>query len=193
MDPEKSPSIERRRSSDPNPRWLRFFNHAKRARQYVDGNVQGGLLSRMAIHWGMFFFTTAFGFIVLQIIICRDQRTFLESLWDSTTEFSALGLLVLTLLPAFMLDVIRFSNRFAGPMVRLRRFLKELGENGEVPQLKFRDDDFWIEVAKEFNLCRDRMIRQQLEIDVLRAQLAEYRLNFPEAWKSDDRVVNVEA
>jgi hypothetical protein len=60
-----------------------------------------------------------------------------------------------------------------------------LGESGEVPALNFRDDDFWTEVAREFNLCRDRVLRQRLEIDRLRTQLNEYRLNLPQDRKAE--------
>ncbi len=185
MDSEKSKPVERRTYAEASPRWLRFFGQVKRARQYVDRNVQGGLISRVAIHWGMFFFTTAFAYIVVQAIASPNGQTFLQRLQNSLTEFSLLGLLMLTMLPAFMLDVVRFSNRFAGPMVRLRRFLNQLGEQGESPALKFRDDDFWVEVAKDFNLCRERIMRQKMELERLRQELAQYQLSTVKKWDSE--------
>lgn len=187
MDSEKSKPVDRRIFIEPSPRWLRFFGQVKRVRQYVDRNVQGGLISRMAIQWGLFFFTTAFAYVVVQAIVSPNGDSFLQRMQTALTEFSVLGLLMLTLLPAFMLDVVRFSNRFAGPMVRLRRFLREMGEHGAVPPLKFRDDDFWAEVANEFNLCRERIIRQKLEIDRLENQLAEYRLPPNQDWKIEEQ------
>ncbi|MFN5709871.1 MAG: hypothetical protein ACK48X_17590, partial [Planctomycetota bacterium] len=87
-------------------------------------------------------------------------------------------------------DIIRFSNRFAGPMVRLRRFMKELGEVGDAPPLKFRDDDFWSELAKDFNLCRERIIRQKLEIERLQLLISEYRTNGQITWKVEEQAVN---
>ena len=189
MDSEKSKPVNRRTFTEPSPRWLRFFGQIKRARQYVDRNVQGGLISKMAIHWGIFFFTTAFAYIVVQAIISPNGNSFLQRIQNALTEFSMLGLLMLTLLPAFMLDVIRFSNRFAGPIARLSRFLRELGEHGEVPPLKFRDDDFWSEIAKDFNLCRERIMRQSLEIDRLQTQLAEFRLSTPHLWNDEEQTI----
>jgi len=189
MDSEKSKPINQRTFPEYCPRWLRFFSQIKRARKYVDRNVQGGLLTRMAIHWGVFFFTTAFAYIVVQAIVSPSGASFLQRIQSSLTQFSLLGLLMLTLMPAFLLDVVRFSNRFAGPIVRLRRFLRELGENGEVPPLKFRDDDFWMDVAKEFNVCRERIYRQKMEIERLQALLHEHSIdstNWSEAGKSTD-------
>jgi len=180
MDSEKSKPVVQRTFPEYCPRWLRFFSQIKRARKYVDRNVQGGLLTRMAIHWGVFFFTSAFAYIVIQAIVSPNGTSFLQRIQSSITEFSLLGLLMLTLMPAFLLDVVRFSNRFAGPIVRLRRFMRELGENGEVPPLKFRDDDFWMEIANEFNVCRERIYRQRLEIERLQALLQENSIHLPD-------------
>lgn len=177
MDSDNSKSVDQPNNQELCPRWLRFFSQIKRARQYVDRNVQGGLLTRVATHWGVFIFTTAFAYIVVQAIISPNGATFLQRIQNSLTEFALLGLLMLMLLPAFLLDVIRFSNRFAGPIVRLRRFLRELGENGEAPPLKFRDDDFWTDVASEFNPCRERVYRQKEEIERLQALLNEHSNN----------------
>lgn len=177
MDSEKSKPVEQRTFPEYCPRWLRFFSQIKRARKYVDRNVQGGLLTRMAIHWGVFFFTSAFAYIVVQAIVSPNGTSFLQRVQNSITEFSLLGLLMLTLMPAFLIDVVRFSNRFAGPIVRLRRFLRELGQNGEVPPLKFRDDDFWMEIANEFNVCRERIYRQRMEIERLQALLNEHSID----------------
>lgn len=184
MDPEKSKPVNQRVFLETSPRWLRFFSQVKRARMYVDKNVQGGILTRVAIHWGLFFFTTAFAYIVIQAIVAPTGSTFVSRLQGALTEFTILGFLMLSLLPAFMLDFVRFSNRFAGPIVRLRRFLRELGENGDVPPLKFRDDDFWVDVAKEFNVCRERLMRQKLEIERLQNLLAANDIDASE-WKPE--------
>jgi hypothetical protein len=189
MDSEKSKPVEQRTFPEYCPRWLRFFSQIKRARKYVDRNVQGGLLTRMAIHWGVFFFSSAFAYIVVQAIVSPNGTSFLQRVQNSITEFSLLGLLMLTLMPAFLLDVVRFSNRFAGPIVRLRRFLRELGENGEVPPLKFRDDDFWMEIAKEFNVCRERIYRQRMEIERLQALLNENAIDWTD-WSAESQSKN---
>lgn len=190
MDSETLQPKERRSFVEPSPYWLRIFGQVKRVRRYVDRKVQGGLLVRMAIHWGLFFFTSAFAYVVIQAIASPSGNSFLQRMQSALTVFSLLGLLMLTLVPAFMLDIIRFSNRFAGPMVRLRRFMKELGEVGDAPPLKFRDDDFWSELAKDFNLCRERIIRQKLEIERLQLLISEYRTNGQITWKVEEQAVN---
>jgi hypothetical protein len=39
--------------------------------------------------------------------------------------------------------------------------------------MKFRDDDFWMEICSEFNTVRNVVLEQQIEIDNLRTKLAE--------------------
>ncbi len=46
---------------------------------------------------------------------------------------------------------MRLSNRFAGPMLRLRRSLRALGRGEYVEPLEFRGADFWQEFADDFN------------------------------------------
>ena len=88
-------------------------------------------------------------------------------------ELSFLGLIFLAVFPAFMLDTVRFSNRFVGPIVRLRRHLVELGQNGETDEVKFRGNDFWQSVASEFNEINEQFKAQKAEIAELKQQLSQ--------------------
>ena len=55
------------------------------------------------------------------------------------------------LLPMVVVDIIRLSNRFAGPLVRLRRAMRALARGEHVQPIYFREGDFWQEFANEFN------------------------------------------
>jgi hypothetical protein len=66
----------------------------------------------------------------------------------------------LILLPIVMLDVMRLSNRFVGPVVRLRNGLREVAEGRPAQPLNFRDDDFWRELATDFNRAAARLARE---------------------------------
>jgi hypothetical protein len=62
----------------------------------------------------------------------------------------------LILLPIVMIDVVRMSNRFVGPVVRLRGALNELAETGHTGPVVFRDNDYWHELAVDFNRVAER-------------------------------------
>jgi len=72
--------------------------------------------------------------------------------------------------PVFVLDTIRFSNRFVGPVTRLRRNLRDL-KSGQVETLKFRGHDFWNEMANEYNELAEFIQQQHNQIAILKSQL----------------------
>ena len=61
------------------------------------------------------------------------------------------------LLPVFVLDTIKMSNRFAGPIYRLRQTIRSIAQGDPPPRLKFRDFDFWQGLAQDFNQMVDHL------------------------------------
>ena len=143
----------------------------KRKQNYVDSSVQGALLRRIFFHWCAFFGVAALAVILMQTLLGDPSKTVIERLRFEMGEFVFLGLVILALFPAFMLDTIRFSNRFVGPIVRLRRHLRELGTNEITDHCSFRDNDFWAEMALEFNRVADMVKTQKAEIVRLESEL----------------------
>ncbi len=143
----------------------------KRKQKYVDTNVQGALLRRILFHWVAFFFVTALTVILMKSLIGDMNLTFMENIKNSIGEFSLIGVILLCLFPVFMLDTVRFSNRFVGPIGRLRRHLQELGTEKTTQKCSFRDNDFWSEMAGEFNKVVDLVEKQEAEIARLKGQL----------------------
>ena len=65
----------------------------------------------------------------------------------------------LILLPGVIFDLVRMSNRFAGPVYRLRGLMRDLARGKPVEPVRFRHGDFWQEFADDFNTvaaCPDR-------------------------------------
>ncbi len=143
----------------------------KRKQNFVDKGVQGGLIRRIFVHWLVFFFVTALAVLSLKTLLGEPSLSFASRLANEMGDMFYLGIIFLAIFPAFMLDTIRFSNRFVGPIVRLRRHIRELGD-GKTDEVKFRDGDFWQTLAGEFNAVNDLVKRQQAEIEQLKSQLA---------------------
>jgi nitrogen fixation/metabolism regulation signal transduction histidine kinase len=60
-------------------------------------------------------------------------------------------LVMVFLLPVFVIDSIKLSHRFAGPIFALRRAIREVAA-GQMPRkLKFRRRDFWKDLAEDYN------------------------------------------
>jgi nitrate/nitrite-specific signal transduction histidine kinase len=61
--------------------------------------------------------------------------------------------------PATLLDFLRLSHRWVGPIYRLRTSLQALNPGEAVKPLAFRDGDFWQELAGDFNQMADELKR----------------------------------
>jgi len=149
----------------------------QRKKNFVDKHVQGALLRRIFFHWLIFFVVVTMSVVMLQAMLGDPAQSLSTRLKAEMGEFIFMGVILLALFPAFMLDTIRFSNRFVGPIARLRRHLRQLG-NGETDRCQFRENDYWAEMAGEFNevatmveMQREQLENRDAEIERLKATL----------------------
>ena len=148
---------------------------AKRKRFLVDRKVQGALGARIACHWMVFIACSVLVTSVLRIITSVDQGGINDAIGSAIREqIISIGVL-LSLLPWFLHDSMKLSNRFAGPMVRLRDSMRQLRENEpSQTNVKFRDGDFWLDIAAEFNLMKSRIEAERAELEERREAMAQW-------------------
>jgi hypothetical protein len=116
----------------------------------IDKHVQGALLFRTIVYW--FFLLVAASLILQGVYAVREPGGTFLSYYDLVLErHGVLALVTLVLLPLVVYDVLVTTNRFAGPVYRLRRALRALAAGERVEPLQFREKDFWREAADEFN------------------------------------------
>ena len=139
----------------------------KRKKNFVDNKVQGALLRRIFSHWLLFFAVAGGSVLLLQTLLGDSNVPVMDRLKEQIGEFTLFAIVMAALFPGFMLDTVRFSNRFVGPVGRLRRHLQQLSR-GDTSECSFRGDDFWVEAAAEFNAGADLVKSQQEEIERLR-------------------------
>lgn len=134
------------------------MSEMKRLRKhlFVDPKVQGALVARVILYWFVCLISITLMLLCWRIITGppRMFATHMEEMWDS---FGPAVIASFILLPLVIVDVLRFSNRFVGPLLRLRRSMRQLGRGEEVEPIEFRADDFWPEFADEFNAIRLRL------------------------------------
>jgi len=151
-----------------------MFRLKPRRRLFVDTDVQGALLYRIAIYWCFSVMTICLITLCVQAI-SQPSRPFLEYFAFSQffVQHGPLVLTSLVLVPLIMFDVVAISNRFVGPLFRMRRSMRELAVGQEVEPIQFREKDFWQEVAQEFNLVLNRVEELKQELSATKQQLAE--------------------
>lgn len=109
-------------------------------------------MRKLACHWLIFLGTALFVLSAWQLLLSGDPlNPFSDGMREAWLQMAPLFLVLLALLPVFIWDTVKFSNHFAGPMLRLRRAIRALADGEKVQPLKFRNGDFWIPVADDFN------------------------------------------
>ena len=65
------------------------------------------------------------------------------------------------LLPVFVMDTIKLSHRFAGPIFSLRREMREVADGKPPQKLQFRQGDFWHDLADDYNAMIARLAPEE--------------------------------
>jgi hypothetical protein len=141
----------------------------KRRQLFVDPKVQGALVLRLLGYWAVTIVTVS-AMVLCWRIVTGPGRLFYTHLDDLWFHYGTALVASLLLLPLIVIDCIRLSNRFAGPLFRMRRCLRDLAAGLPVPPIHFRDGDFWIEVADEFNAVSAKLQRLEQEVADLRSE-----------------------
>ncbi len=122
-----------------------------RKQLFVDPKVQGALVLRVILYWAFCLITITIMLLCWRILTgpARLFYTHFNDLWFFYGPALIASLLVL---PLVVIDSLRLSNRFVGPLMRLRRSMRDLTRGERVEPIRFRDDDFWHDFAEEFNV-----------------------------------------
>jgi len=120
-----------------------------RRRLFVDPKVQGALVLRVLLYWVVCLMTITLMLLCWSIL--KTPRMFYWHFDDMWFHYGPALIASFVLLPMVIVDIIRLSNRFAGPMLRLRRSMRALARGEHVEPVQFREGDFWKEFADEFN------------------------------------------
>jgi nitrogen fixation/metabolism regulation signal transduction histidine kinase len=142
-----------------------------RKKNFIDSKVQGALTRRIIFHWLVFMLVTSAVAFVLQVLAdpFRGLSAHLKDLWWTHGPFL---LVMVFLLPVFVMDAIKLSNRFAGPIFSLRRAIRRIAA-GEAPRkLKFRQGDFWQDLADDYNA----MLAKLGALEIEKSESAEKKL-----------------
>lgn len=148
-----------------------IVQRTSRRRLFVDQQIQGTLLYRIGIYWCFAVLT------VCLVTLCFRAITYggpSDSFWDYFafreffTQYGLVVLASLVLVPVIMFDVLVTTNRFSGPLYRVRRSLRALAEGEKVAPIQFRENDFLKDLADEFNAVVQRV--EELENELAEAK-----------------------
>ena len=124
--------------------------YPKRTKRFIDASVQGSLARRIIFHWLLFLLVASLAAFILQALSnpFRPLSAHVRDIWWTHGPFL---LVLFFLLPVFVVDSIKLSHRFAGPIYSLRRAIRDVAQGKPARKLKFRRHDFWQDVADDYN------------------------------------------
>jgi hypothetical protein len=109
---------------------------------------------RTAGYW-LFFVATIAIMLTLWEALARPPESLAELLSAVVQRYLPAMVTSLVVLPLVMIDVLRLSHRFVGPVLRIRQGLQELAAGKRPGRIKFRENDFWPDMAAEFNAAAE--------------------------------------
>lgn len=121
----------------------------RRQQLFID-NVQRALILRVVAYW-LFCLLSAMLMACCWMAWADPPGSSVELCARILKHYAPAFAATLLVMPLALVDVLRFSNRFVGPMFRMRQAFKMMIEGKEPRPLAFRDTDYWRDVADEFN------------------------------------------
>lgn len=146
----------------------------KRRQLLVDPKVQGALLTRAVLYWG-YCLLGAWSFVCLWKMVTSPASGFDVQFDESLFYCGPMVVATVAILPLVLVDLLRVTNRFVGPLFRLRRDMRKLVNGEPVRQIAFRKNDYWRETAEEFNALADHVQRLERELAAAQQQLSARR------------------
>lgn len=129
-----------------------------RKRLFVNRDIQGRLLARTSLYWvlyhavlwmAMFFFR--FAEHRGAVMAGAEPRSFADLYGQFVHEHSSLWVCSFAILPIVLWDLLKFSHRVVGPLVRFQRTLESLTAGQEVAEVKLRQGDLLSDLECAFN------------------------------------------
>ena len=141
----------------------------KRKRLYIDPKIQGAFLVRTLVYW-LLCLLTASSVLAVWMTITGPSRAIRHPLDEFWNEFGPAFIFAMLMLPIALFDLLRLTNRVAGPMYRIRNEMHKLAMGETVRPVELRSGDFGREIAQEFNAVLRRV--QDLEAKLNAAETA---------------------
>ena len=128
----------------------------RRRRLLVDVEIQGAILKRVAIYWAFCVLFIMTPIVVINVLSQFGSGTSILTILSNVfREYWLSFAFALLLLPMALMDALKLSHGFVGPMIRLRKELAKQATRTDIEFPKFRDSDFWNSLAIDVSRFTD--------------------------------------
>lgn len=146
-----------------------------RKRLFVNREIQGRLLARTSLYWvlyhavlwmAMFFYRYAEHRGA--VMAGAEPRSFADLYGQFVHEHHAMWFCAFAILPIVLWDLLKFSHRVVGPLVRFQRTLESLTAGETIQEVRLRRGDLLFDLQTTFNqyLASLRTLQADSELTV---------------------------
>lgn len=129
----------------------------KRARlkKLINWTIQGPIVTRLLVHFLSYNVATVFLLLVvygirgsLAAVSDQPQASSPATFWQ---QAAPVVICMFVMMPFMIWDLMKLTNRIAGPLYRFESLLKEYGKTGTLPVVVLRNDDLLTDYQRQFN------------------------------------------
>ena len=129
-----------------------------RKRLFVNREIQGRLLVRTALYWVLYhgvlwmaMFFHRYAEYRGAVLAGAEPRSFSDLYGQFVREHHSMWLCAAAILPIVLWDLLKFSHRVVGPLVRFQRTLESLSAGKTVQEVRLRRGDLLMDLQGTFN------------------------------------------
>ncbi len=144
-----------------------------RNRLFVNRDIQGRLLARTALYWMLYHGVLWMAMFLYRyaehrgaILAGAEPRPFAELYGQFVREQFSMWICAIAILPIVLWDLLKFSHRVVGPLVRFQRTLESLTVGKQVDAVRLRNGDLLFDLQTSFNQYLTSLRTMELEKNV---------------------------
>lgn len=129
-----------------------------RKRLFVNRQIQGRLLARTALYWMLYHGVLWMGMFLYRyaehrgaVLAGAAPRTFSDLYGQFVREHFSMWICAAAILPLVLWDLLKFSHRVVGPLVRFQRTIESLTAGEKVDEVRLRNGDLLFDLQTTFN------------------------------------------
>jgi hypothetical protein len=127
---------------------------------FIDRRVQGVLVLHTLAYWAVCLLMQQLVVFLFVLATSSSDSVHINGtrvLWHIQVSIMA----SLAIMPLIVLDIVKLSHRWVGPIFRLRTSLHALSLGEPVPPVRFREGDFWQDLALDLNVVTAELNRHR--------------------------------
>ncbi len=124
---------------------------------------QTKMLMRIGAYW-LIYLVTLWNFLFVWRLLQEGPGNILDQYVRFIKDYYPPLMLFIALLPVAAWDAVKFAHRLVGPIVRVRRGLKDLADGQAIHPIHFRDGDYMPELRDDFNAMLESLQRRGVPV-----------------------------